>query len=270
MTDVVSIADDLMAAFDAASTLEPITASDPGFSLDAAYQVLAEIENRRIAAGWVPMGRKIGFTNTTIWPLFGVDRPMWARVWDRTVRMVVGGRATLDLVRFVQPRIEPEIAFKLRAPLPNTSDARAMLECVDWMAPSFEVVQCHFPEWKFQIADCSASCGLHGALFVGEPRVLSDTDRDDLVARLPDAEVSLARNGEVIDRGVGANVLGSPALALAYLAEVLAEQRDAPPLEAGEIITTGSITNAASIAPGETYVSEYGELGLQGLTLTLT
>jgi 2-oxo-3-hexenedioate decarboxylase len=270
VTDIPGVADGLMRAFHTASTLPPMTAHDPDFDLDAAYQVLAEIERRRIEAGWVPKGRKIGFTNTTIWELYGVDKPMWARVWDRTVHMIPDGRASLELAPFVQPRLEPEIAFKLRTPLPVSTDARVMLEAVEWMAPSYEVVQCHFPDWKFKIADCSASCGLHGALFVGEQRALTDADRDALVTQLPAVEVTLARNGEIVDRGTGANVLGSPALALAYLAQVIDAQPDAPPLTAGEILTTGTITNAAAVVPGETYTSDYGELGLGGLTISFT
>ena len=68
----------------------------------------------------------------------------------------------------------------------------------------------------------------------------------------------------VIDRGVGANVLGSPALALAHLARVLADQPQMPPLAAGELVTTGTITDAWPVAPGETWSSDYGTLGLPG------
>jgi 2-oxo-3-hexenedioate decarboxylase len=72
----------------------------------------------------------------------------------------------------------------------------------------------------------------------------------------------------VIDRGTGSNVLGSPALALGHLARVVAEQPQAPKLAAGEIATTGTITDAWPVAPGETWSSDYGALGLAGLTLT--
>ena len=72
----------------------------------------------------------------------------------------------------------------------------------------------------------------------------------------------------VIDRGVGANVLDSPALALGYLARVLSEQPQAPKLAAGEIVTTGTITDAWPVEAGETWTSDYGTLGLKGLTLT--
>ncbi len=76
--------------------------------------------------------------------------------------------------------------------------------------------------------------------------------------------MTLSRGGTVVDRGVGANVLGSPALALAHLARLLAEQPQFSPLAAGEIVTTGTITDAWPVAPGEAWSSDYGALGLDG------
>ena len=74
---------------------------------------------------------------------------------------------------------------------------------------------------------------------------------------------------QVIDRGVGSHVLDSPALALAHLVRVLAGQPQFPGLAAGEIVTTGTITDAWPVAPGETWSSDYGALDLPGLRLTL-
>jgi 2-oxo-3-hexenedioate decarboxylase len=108
---------------------------------------------------------------------------------------------------------------------------------------------------------------LHGALVIGTPVIVTDANRATLAAALPTCAVTLSRGGTVIDRGVGANVLDSPALALVHLARVLAEQPQAPKLTAGEIITTGTITDAWPVAAGETWSSDYGALGLHGLTL---
>ena len=176
-------------------------------------------------------------------------------------------RAALALAPFVQPRIEPEVVFKLKSPLPVTDDALAALDSVEWIAPGFEIVQSHFPNWKFAAADCTAAFGLHGALVIGTPLAVTDRNRAALAAALPGFALTLRRAGAVIDTGVGANVLDSPALALVHLARVLARQPQFPPLTAGEIITTGTITDAWPVAPGETWTSDYGALGLPGLTL---
>jgi 2-keto-4-pentenoate hydratase len=267
-TDIGAVAARLIAAHDSATTLAPITEGNPGFDVIAAYEVLREIEIRRVAAGWRPVGRKIGFTNRTIWPRYGVYLPMWAHVWAHTVHDAVANRATLALTPFVQPRIEPEVVFKLRAPVPITDDAERVLGCVEWVAPGFEIVQSHFPGWKFAAADCTAAFALHGALVVGTPLPVTDRNRAKLAAALPTFTLTLRRAGVVIDTGVGANVLDSPALALVHLARVLAQQPQFPPLAAGEVITTGTLTDAWPVAAGETWSSDYGALGLSGVTLT--
>ena len=268
--DVAAIAVRLIAAYDGAQTLAPITAEDPGFDVAAAYAVLQEIEARRVAQGWRPVGRKIGFTNRTIWPRYGVYRPMWAHVWAHTVHRALDGGATLALDGLVQPRIEPEVVFGLRGPVPLADDPVAILDAVEWIAPGFEIVQSHFPDWKFAAADCTAAFGLHGALVVGDVVPLTAANRAAVAAALPAFELTLACGGSVVDRGVGANVLGSPALALAHLARVLAGQPQFPPLAAGELVTTGTVTDAWPVRPGQTWTSDYGELGLPGLTLRLS
>lgn len=247
--------------------LAPIAVTTPGFDVDAAYDVLHEIESRRIAQGWRSVGRKIGFTNRTIWLRYGVYQPMGARVWSHTVQYARSGRATLSVAGFVQPRIEPEVVFKLAAPVAAGADARAVLGAIEWIAAGFEIVQSHFPNWKFAAADCTAAFGLHAALTVGEPYAIDATNRDAIVAMLPVFRATLRKGDVIVDTGVGANVLDSPALAVAHLANVLAQHPKHPPLEAGEIVTTGTITDAWPVAPAETWSSDYGELPLRGLTL---
>jgi 2-oxo-3-hexenedioate decarboxylase len=85
MTDLKAIADRLTEAYDSATTLPPITTAAPDFSGADGYAVLDDIETRRRAQGWQAIGRKIGFTNRTIWPRYGVYQPMWAHVWTHTV-----------------------------------------------------------------------------------------------------------------------------------------------------------------------------------------
>ena len=268
MTDLKPIADALIAAYDTATTLPPITATAPDFSVADGYAVLHDIETRRRAQGWTAVGRKIGFTNRTIWPRYGVYQPMWAHIWTRTVHFARDGKAVLPLSGLVQPRIEPEVVFKLKGPVPLTDDAAAVLASVEWMAPGFEIVQSHFPNWKFTAADCAAAFGLHGALVVGAPLAVTDANRAALAAALPAFELTLSRGDTVIDRGVGANVLGSPALALAHLARLLADQPQSPKLAAGEIVTTGTVTDAWPVAAGEVWTSDYGVLGINGLALS--
>jgi 2-oxo-3-hexenedioate decarboxylase len=267
MFDVGALAARLIGAYDAATMLPPITADLAEFDIAAGYDVLFEIERRRRAQGWIPVGRKIGFTNRTIWPRYGVYDPMWAHMWGHTVHHANAGQATLALGDFVQPRIEPEVVFGLAAPVADSEDARRILANIQWIAPGFEIVQSHFPDWKFKAPDCTAAFGLHGALVVGSRVALTDANRAAFAAALPMFELTLRRGDEVIDRGLGNHVLGSPAFALGHLARVLRTQPQIPMLSAGEIVTTGTLTDAWPVASGETWESDYGTLGLEGLRL---
>src|SRR4051794_34671371 len=260
-----AIADRLLDANATGSLIEPITASLPQFDLDDAGAVRSIITARRTSDGWTPVGRKIGFTNRTIWPRYGIEAPLWAPMWDRTVVDARSGVATVDLTGLPQPRIEPEVVFALHGPVAATEEALTVLENVEWMAAGFEIVQCPFPDWRFTLADGTAAFGLHGRLVVGERVTLDGTDRVKLADALTRFDVTLSRHADVVDRGTGANVLGSPALALAHLSRAVG---GADALTAGEKITTGTITDAWPVAAGETWSSHYGDLGLRGLTVT--
>lgn len=266
---IVAVADRLIEAYDRAHTIDPITASDSCFDVPAAYGVLREIHARRVASGWQSIGRKVGFTNRTIWARYGVNRPMWAHVYSNTVHRAPDGTASLSVSRFVQPRIEPEIVFGVKGPVPTVGDARAVLDAVEWIAAGFEVVQSHFPDWKFQAPDCTAAFGLHGALVVGPVTALDDRARDRLATELADFDVVLHRGDDIVDRGRGCYVLDSPALALQHLACVLESQPEAPALRAGELVTTGTLTDAWPLAPGTRWRSDYGTLGVAGIQLQI-
>lgn len=266
--DLTAIAERLIEAYDSATTVAPFSASMPDFTVADAYDVLAEIEARRRAQGWRSVGRKIGFTNQTIWERYGIFQPMWAHTWSHTVQDAEADQARLSLAKMVQPRIEPEVVFGLKGAVPLTDDPSVLLDSIDWLAPGFEIVQSHYPDWRFTAADCTAAFGLHGALVVGTRVPVTDSNRAFLQETLPSFQATLSQGGEVIGRGTGANVLGSPLMALARLVRVLSELPQFPPLAAGEIVTTGTLTDAWPVQPGETWSSDYGELGLKGLTLT--
>jgi 2-oxo-3-hexenedioate decarboxylase len=261
---------DLMEALDRGKTIPSITERNAHFDWDAAYKVAAEIVRLRRARGEKTIGRKIGFTNRNIWAEYGATAPIWAHVYDSTVQHAEGGHANVSLKGSVQPRLEPEIAFRLKAPLPfSINDPARMLGAIEWYAPSFEIVDCHFAGWKFGPAESAADYSFHWRLIVGTPCAVRAADIAALVAQLHDCKISLRNGDTVADRGVGANALGHPLSALAHLASVLTRQPQFDPLAAGEIVTTGTLTAAMPIKPGETWSSTYEGLpGVTGLLLT--
>jgi len=264
---LAGIADESLAALDAQQQVTPFSARIDGFSLADAYRVATDVRARRAARGERPLGRKIGFTNRTIWAEYDVWAPIWATVYDSTVQRLSGADAHFSLDRMIEPRIEPEIVFGLaHAPQPGMDDA-ALLGCIDWIAHGFEIVQSIYPGWKFTAADTVAAFGLHGALLIGQPSSLG-SDRAAWLAALSSFQITLSCDGEEADRGEATNVLGGPLSALRHLVELLAQDAAQPPLTAGEIVTTGTLTRALPIARGERWQTALEGVALPGLDVS--
>jgi 2-oxo-3-hexenedioate decarboxylase len=266
--DAPAVASELAQLHARAGLAAPFTARDPGFTPAAGYAAARQLHQHRLAEGWRPVGRKIGFTNRGIWERYGVYEPIWGMVYDRTLIQAKDNRAVVPLAGLAQPRIEPEICFKLKAAPPVTRNPEALLAAIEWVAHAVEIVQCHHPEWKMSLADCTADNGLHGRLVLGTPVAIGRIP--GLAAALPFLKVALACNGEVRDRGVASVVLDSPLMALAHLVAVLANQPDAEPLSAGEIISTGTITDAHPVKPGETWSTDLHGFAVRGMEIAFT
>jgi 2-keto-4-pentenoate hydratase len=265
LMDLDAIAREVKDAQDGAKLIAPLTARVTGFDNAAAYEVLRRLHALRIAASMVPVGRKIGFTNTTIWPEYGVYAPIWGFMYASTVDHARDGAATTRIARLAQPRIEPEIAFHFKSAPPVTNDPAEILAHIDWIAHGFELVQSNFPDWKFAAADCIAQNSLHGRYLVGAPRSVEDLG-PDLIEHLATFTIALSCDGTVRDTGGGANVLGSPLAAIAHLLRALDQTPRMPRLAAGEIVTTGTLTRALPVQPRETWSTTLAGLDLPGLT----
>ena len=259
------LVDELISLHETPREVPPFTSRLPDLTPEDGYAAAQALHQHRLALGWRAVGRKIGFTNRTIWPIYGVDEPIWGTVYDHTLVRAEHDRARVSLAGLVNPRIEPEVCFGLRATPPESTHAEDLLAAIGWVAHAVEIVQSHHPAWKFRLADCTADNGLHGRLVVGTPVPLEAVPQ--LADKLPSLEVVLRKGTSVVDRGVGANVLGSPLLAVAHLVGVLSRQPGARPLQAGEIVTTGVITDAHPVAAGEVWSTEIAGLPLRGLTV---
>ena len=264
----------LLAAADAGRSLPP--APPPGddpvdpAAIEAALRIQAAIAGLRRARGETPVGWKIGFTNRTIWPLYGVRQPIRGPVWDTTLELLDGTDAVVAVERLAEPRLEPEIVIGLRASPPPGADAHdaastaALLDCVDWVAPGFEIVQSVWPGWRFDAARGIAAQALHARLLVG-PRVPLAALGPDPAARLSALRLALSRDGTPIAEGVGAHVLDGPVQALGHLVAGLAGQGER--IAAGSVVTTGTLTDAQPLAAGQAWRTTIDGAPLAGLTL---
>jgi 2-oxo-3-hexenedioate decarboxylase len=233
-----AIAAEAFAALGNAQQISPFSSRPPGLDVDHAYRVTPLVRQLYEAGGAKAIGRKIGFTNRTIWAQYGVYGPIWGYVFDRSVYELAAVEA-LPLAAFPEPRIEPEIVFGLADAPTADMDETALLSCIAWVALGFEIVQSIYPGWKFSAADTIAANGVQGALLIG-PRHPVPPRRAEWQRTLSAFEIDLNCGGRRIDRGHAENVLGGPLSALRHLVGLLASDPVNPPLTAGEIVCTGT------------------------------
>ena len=270
--DITALALELRRAYADRQILQvPISAREPGFDLDAAYAVAAELVRLRRADGRTTVGRKVGYASRGVWRALRLDTLVWAPMYDDTVMMALTNEASLPLSRMCAPKIEPEIVFKLRESIADDGhDPGAILESVEWLALGFEIVDSVFAGWTFQPSDFVAAYGLHAALLVGRPQPVEAGRIPSLVEHLAVFPVRLQRNGETVAEGSGRNSLRSPVLCLGELASAIARRQGAEPLRTGELVSSGSLTEPQPLAPGETWTVSVERLGLPDLTLRTT
>ncbi|HEY0441905.1 MAG TPA: fumarylacetoacetate hydrolase family protein [Xanthobacteraceae bacterium] len=230
-----------------------------GLEVTEAYERALSVRQLRIRRGEQPRGYKVGFTNRTIWPRYGVFAPIWGTVWNTTLTFC-DADGEVSLAGTSQPRIEPECVFGLKATPPARATLDQLLACVEWIAPGFEIVQSHMPDWKFTAADTVADGGLHARLLVGRKVPIGELPPDaetfdDLLAA---ARITLTRSGERVDEGTGANVLDGPLHALAHFVATLRDCPGATDLQPGDVVTTGTWTDAWPVHRGEQWRAEFG------------
>jgi 2-keto-4-pentenoate hydratase len=229
-----------------------------GLAVGEAYERALSVRQLRMRRGEQPRGYKVGFTNRTLWQRYGVFAPIWGTVWNTTLGFCEGA-GEIALAGTCEPRIEPECVFGLRATPPARASLDQLLACVEWIAPGFEIVQSHMRDWKFSAADTVADSGLHARLLVG-PKIATDTlprDGQAFDAQLATARVTLFKGAERIDEGIGANVLDGPLHALSHFLHALRDCPGATDLQPGDVVTTGTWTDAWPVRPGETWRAEF-------------
>ncbi len=225
-----------------------------------AYQDALAVRALRVARGENPVGYKIGFTNRKIWDIYNVYAPIWGTVWDSTTSYGVRSEASISLFRICQPRIEPEVIFGFNtAPKPNAS-LEDLYQSLDWLAPGFEIVQSHKENWIFNAAEAVADSALHSRLVIGEKIKISTVSNNvqELMDQLAASKAQLFKGDELVDTGLGANVLDSPLEALYYFLNELRSCPGSTDIKPGDFVTTGTWTNAWPLVPGESWRVQFG------------
>jgi 2-keto-4-pentenoate hydratase len=232
LLDPVHLADErLRLAAESARPCAPVRDLLGETDQDAAYAVQSLGIARRLDEGRRIVGRKIGLTSPAVQAQLGVDSPDYGVLLDD---MMFADREPIDLARFLQPRAEAEVAFVLGSDLDSpTTHVAEVIRATEFVLPAIEVVDSRVAGWDIRITDTIADNASSGAVVLGTtPRRL---DGFDLTA----LGMSLDREGRPVSTGSGAACLGSPVIAVAWLAREVA--RRGQPLRAGEVILSGAL-----------------------------
>ncbi|HZW96828.1 MAG TPA: hypothetical protein VFF64_28035 [Candidatus Eremiobacteraceae bacterium] len=269
-TDLESLARELMSAYEEGRMVDVPFSARAGFDLDTAYALEARLKEMRRAAGHKAVGRKVGYANKAMWRVLKLETLVWAHMYDDTVHSSNNNSATLTLAHPRSLKIEPEIVFGLKDSVGEGSDAAGTLAATDWLALGFEIIDCPYPEFKFQPSDFVASFGLHAALVIGEKMKVHPDLIPKLVEELSRFKVRMSRSGEFVEEGSGKNALKSPALCLAELGAAIARRFPDQPLSPGEIVSSGTLTAGHPTAKGDLWTAAVEGISLPSLTLQLT
>jgi 2-keto-4-pentenoate hydratase len=252
--DVVSRAEAaqlLMSAYESGVPVEPLTEKYAGLSLADAYEIQLIQISRRTAAGRRILGHKVGLTSAAMQRQLGVSQPDYGHLTDE---MFYPENAPVPAGVFLQPRIEPEVAFVLRRDLagPGVTAAAAAV-AVDFVLPALELIDSRIRDWKITLPDTIADNASSGGVVLGSrPRRL-----DELDLRL--GGCVLRRGGAVAGTGAGGAVLGSPLNSLMWLANTLGERGVV--LRAGHVVLPGSITASVPVRSGDVFTAMFTGLG---------
>src|SRR6202451_1247804 len=269
--DVEALARELLSASETGRMVDAPTSERPGFDLNTAYEIETTLRQFREAAGHRAVGRKVGYANKAMWRVLKLETLVWAHMYDDTVHYNDSNSATLAISHPRSLKVEPEIVFGLKQPVAGeSSDAASALASADWLALGFEIIDCPFPEWKFQPSDFVASFGLHAALVVGERIQVRRDFIATLAGELGRFKVRMTKSGELVEEGSGKNSLKSPALCLAELGAAIARRFPSHPLSAGEIVSSGTLTAGHLTSKGDVWRAEIEGISLPSLTVRLT
>ena len=196
-------------------------------------------------------GHKVGLTSAAMQRLLGVTEPDYGHLLDDFFHLE---HMPIPIDLFVQPRIEPEVAFVLKKPLKGPGvTVHEALRAVDFVLPALEIVDSRIRDWKIGLFDTIADNASSGAVVLGS----TPTDVGAVDLRL--AGATFHRNGEVVGTGAGGAVLGSPLNSLVWLANTVGAR--GVTLEKGHVVLPGSVCAMSAVAAGDTFTATFAGLG---------
>jgi 2-keto-4-pentenoate hydratase len=258
--DVRRLAGELWEAERQSAPIMPISGRYPDAGIDDAYRIQLEGIRLRGDGGDAVRGHKVGLTARVMQQQFGVDRPDFGHL---LASMFHPEGMPLPVDSLIAPRVEPELAFVLAAPLRGPGVTVAdVLAATAFVLPALEIIDSRIQDWRIGIVDTVADNASSAKVVLGGTRTaIADVD-----PRL--IGVVLRRNGEIVETGASGAVLGNPAQAVAWLANTIASHGGA--LRAGDLVMPGTCTRAVDMQPGDTVRADFEHLGHVSVSFSAT
>ena len=233
-----------------------LSLANPGMSMDDAYAVQAAWVERKLGDGRRVIGRKIGLTSKAMQAALSIDIPDSGILLDD---MWFEDGATVPPGRFIQPRIEAEIAFVMKSDLKGEVSEDDVLDATDYVQPSLEILDTRILRADPQtgrtrnVCDTIADNAANAGVVLGGERIAPRAVDLRWVGAL------VMKNGEVEETGLGGGVLDHPARGIVWLSRRLAEYGDF--IRAGEVVLSGSFIRPVETRPGDSIVADFGPHG---------
>lgn len=255
---IQALSQELLTATRTAVAVDPLTERYPGLDAADAYAIQTATVETLVRGGDAIVGWKVGLTSLAMQRLLGVHEPDYAPILASAL-LPDGGSLPAD--RLIAPRVEAEIAFRLRAPLTGPGvTVEEVLAATESVSPALEIVDSRLRDWRIRLVDTVADLASCARIVVSEERI----PIGDLDLRL--IGVVLDDDGEVAATGAGAACLGHPAAAVAWTANVFGAF--GATLEAGQIVMPGAVHAAVPMRAGHTYRARFDRLGDVSVRLT--
>jgi 2-keto-4-pentenoate hydratase len=227
-----------------------LTETVDGLTIDDAYEIQLENIRRVVGEGYVISGKKIGLTSPGIQNQLGVDEPDYGHLFaDMDCK---DGIVQTD--QLIQPKIEGELAFVLKEDLAGGNvTVEDVRKATDYVCAAFEIVDSRVKDWKIKLIDTVSDNASSGRYVLGEKKIILD----EFIPA--DVTMKLYKNGELVQEGTGAAVLGDPCYSVAWLANKLWGY--GVTLQKGEVILSGAFSVAPEARKGDTFEAVFSEFG---------
>lgn len=223
-------------------------AEDNGISLEDAYEIQRLSIDKRVNRGENVTGFKLGFTSRAKMEQMGVHDLIWGILTDD---MEIPPNTNTQLSKYIHPRVEPEIAFRVSKDITEAIGLKDIHKYIDKMAPALEIIDSRYENFKFSLEDVVAdNCSSTGYV-VGEWQ--------DLKTDIADLAIELYINHELKESGKSAAILNNPLVSVVELSRLAS--KTGIEVKKGMVILAGAATAAVYLDKNQTIETKIEQLG---------